>query len=255
MKQLKILLPLLAVLGLLVGCKSAYAPQDTSSPFLQPESTALFPAAGGEASLEILQETPNYRILRANRSYRNSEGQVLIRHSYDYIALIGDSAAASKINAALVSAMERSMYSEELLREHLFDATPESPYRYVFTSQITEFTAQRICVVVAWEWWMGGVHNEGYHGYVFSTETGDAILLSGLSEEAPEVFEQQLKQIVWEQIQPQNPWDNAREVLEEYTLDTFDYAIHEGQLVLYFPEYAFFPGAYGPVTIFTGIYV
>ena len=74
----------------------------------------------------------------------------------------------------------------------------------------------------------------------------------------PVSLEAQLKEIAWEQISNdpnEEPWEDSYEKLNAYTLDTFNYSIENGQIVLYFAEYEFFCGAHGPVTVYTGIYV
>ena len=48
---------------------------------------------------------------------------------------------------------------------------------------------------------------------------------------------------------------SLNQMLIEVGQDTFDFALYDGQIILFFPEYEFFAGAYGPVTVETGIFV
>lgn len=205
-------------------------------------------------STQVISEHTGYRIIREDRSGRNSAGQVVVSQYQDYVELTADTSAAQKINNALKPDLKKFL-SESDLADYAGHADPEYPFCNQFYSDITYWSDKWLCVTISSDWCMGGVHNAGNSGFVFDLATGEQVTLRSFAGSDPAAFETQLKQIVWEQIQPQEPWENSYETLCKYTLDTFNFAISNGQIVLYFPEYEFFPGAYGPVTVNTGIYI
>lgn len=212
------------------------------------------PQNGVIPSTQIISEGDGYRIIREDRSYRSSSGQILNEHYYDYIELTSGTPAAQKINARLKQPLESFFMSERDLREPV-DAFGAYGLLYTKSSSITYMSDKCLCVNISMEWYQGGVHNGGNEGYVFDLETGDPATLPGLTGMDPATLEAQLKQIAWAQIEPLGPWEGSYEKLSSYTLDTFNYSIVGGQIVLYFAEYEFFSGAAGPVTVNTGIYV
>ena len=205
-------------------------------------------------STKVISEHGGYRIVRLDHSGRNSAGQVVVEQYYDYVELTDGSPAAKKINQALKP--KNSVFQTEAELADVADiADPNYPLKNTYTSQITFFNDKWLCVTTSSYWMMGGVSNFGNSALVFDMSTGEKVTLRAFAGDDPAAFEKQMKDIVWNQIAPQGPWDDAEEKLNNYTLDTFNFAIPDGQIVLYFPEYEFFDGAHGPVTIKTGLYV
>lgn len=202
----------------------------------------------------VISEQDGYRIIREDRSGRNYQGQVLISQCYDYVELTADTPAAKKINDVLKPQPHHFM-SEEEMEAHIYNMYPEYPYCNDHSSKVVFSSEQWISVIVSYDWYMGGVANCGQNGYVFDLATGDRVTLRTFAGDNPAAFEAQLKQIVWEQISPKNPWEDAQARLNRYTLDTFIFGIVDNEIILYFPTYEFFDGAYGPVIVNTGIYI
>ena len=203
---------------------------------------------------KVISEHEGYRIVREDRSGRNSAGQVVVEQYYDYVELTANTAVAKKINPAL-KPKSSAFQTEKDLADLANIADPSFPLQNTHIYNVTFLNDKWLCVTTASYWMMGGVSNFGNSALVFDVATGDRVTLRAFAGDDPAAFEAQIKQIVWQQIEPQGPWDNAYETLSKYTLDTFDFAIPNGQIVLYFPEYEFFSGAHGPVVIDTGLYI
>ena len=224
------------------------------------EPSAPSNAGGVNPTTQVISSGNGYQIIRADHSYRNGAGQVLISHYYDYVALTGAFPGAQKINARLKQIADAFFWSEEELKENAASPwlDPKDPFFYTMSSRVTYISDKCLCVTVDMEWFMGGVHNAGSDGYVFDLQTGEKATLVSLAGGDPASLEAQLKEIVWEQINNdpyETPWEDSHDKLSAYTLDTFNYSIENGQIVLYFAEYEFFSGAHGPVTVYTGIYI
>lgn len=225
------------------------------------QATTPPPSSGVNPTTEVIKTGDGYRIIREDHSYRNEAGQVLISHYFDYVELTGSFAGAQKINAQMKQLAEDFFWSDEELTETAtgdFAPDPSSPFSNTKSSSVTYISDRCLCVAVGMDWWMGGVHNGGSDGYVFDLRTGEKATLASLTGGDPAELEARLKEIAWEQIsndEYDEPWEGSYEKLSAYTLDTFDYSIIDGQIVLFFDVYEFFPGAHGPVTVHTGIYV
>ena len=205
-------------------------------------------------STKVISEHSGYRIVRLDHSGRDSNGKVLVEQYYDYVELTDGSPAAKKINSILKPG-ESIFQTESDLQGYAEMIDPSYPFQNKYVSSVTFFNDKWLCVTTTSDWYMGGVHNAGNSALVFDISTGERVTLRAFAGEDPATFEEQLKSIVWSQIASQQPWDDAEETLAKYTLDTFNFAIPDGQIVLYFPVYEFFAGAYGPVTIETGLYI
>lgn len=203
---------------------------------------------------QVISEHSGYRIIREDRSAYNRDGQLLISQYYEYVELTAGTAAAQRINNTVKPDMSIFSAADELSHDAAY-ADPEYPFQHRYDAKVTYFTDRWLCVVTSMDWYWGGVHNAGNSAQVFDISTGEKVTLHAFAGGDPAAFEEQLKQIVWEQIQPQGPWEDAHETLYAYTLDTFDFALYDGQIILFFPVYEFFAGAHGPVTVETGIFV
>jgi len=210
---------------------------------------------------EVVSTADGYQIIREDRSYRNAAGEVLISHYFDYLELAETFPGAQKINAAFKQIAADFFWTEEELAEYAigeWGPDPEYPFFCTRPSAVTYISDKYICVTVGTQWYMGGVSNYGHEGYVFDLQTGEEATLAGLVGGDPAQLEEQLKEIAWERISNdpnEEPWEGSYETLCAYTLETFNYAINDGQIVLFFSVYEFFSGAHGPVTVCTGIYI
>ena len=207
---------------------------------------------------EVITTENGYQIVRANRSYYNGAGQLVIEHYYDYVVLNGSTPGVLKINARLKEIAESFLWSENDVIAHAEQRQYQGGYAWcnTMTSRVTYVSNRCVCISVDMAWYMGGVYNGGTSGYVFDLQTGEIATLSSLIDEDPATLEKRLKDIIWEQLNTgETPWEGSYEKLQAYTLDSFDFSISGGQILIHFPEYEFFSGAHGPVTIATGIYV
>ena len=252
MKALRIFISILLLTCLLAGCGATVAQEPSQAPTTEPATELVTEATEPEPTEPQIM---NYKIVREDRSLTASGGGILVSQYYDYVVLQSDSPAAQKVNNALLALIEEEMLPQSDLSSYATLATPGAPFLNTHVSTVDYISHQYLCITVSYEWFMGGVFNNGSSGYMFDLTTGDAVTLRSFAGDDPAAFEKQLKDLVWNQIQPQGPWDNAYETLQAYTLDTFDYSIKGGQIILHFPEYEFFPGAAGPVTVETGIFI
>lgn len=212
----------------------------------EPETTVL-------DQVYVVAEYPGYRVIREEHSYC-SDGEVLISQYWDYVELTANTAAAKKINEALKPG-KNAFLSDEELEASVDGASADFPYKNEQTSVVTYSNDRWLCVNTSYLWFMGGVNNYGDSSVVFDISSGEQVTLRAFAGSDPAAFEAQLKKIVWNQIKDDGPWESAFDTLSGYTLDTFNFAINDGQILLFFPQYEFFAGAYGPVTVETGIYI
>ena len=215
--------------------------------------------AGLVTTPEVISTESNYQIIRANCSYYSHTGHPEILHYYDYVSLLGTSPAIQSINTQLRQMAESFLWPQDYVLNSAdeYKAMGYGGTWYNTKEATVSYISDRyVSITVEITWYMGGTSNTGVEGHVFDLQTGAPLTLYHFANGNPTAFEQQLKAIAWNQICLMGtPWDNSYEKLYAYTLDTMDFSISNGQILLHFPEYEFFPGAAPHIIIYTGIYV
>lgn len=256
MKIFRICVAVLLLSCLLTGCSipGGVAPAATTDSTETTVAEKTEPPTE-EATAPTEAEIVSYQVVRVDRSFCNSDGKVLIAQYYDYVELLSDTPAAKKINNALKAEIEEFFLPADELSQYANDPYGADGFINAKTSTVDYISDKYLCITVSFAWFMGGVYNAGSEGYVFNLTTGNVVTLREFAGEDAAAFEQKLKQMVWEQIESQEPWEDAYETLSAYTLDTFNFSVVDGQIVLHFQEYEFLCGAAGPVNVETGIYI
>ncbi len=206
--------------------------------------------AGSDGSgSEVLRS--EYTTQRFDKSYKNKKGEVLIEHYYDLIQLKGDSEAVKKINNALKAEMDSFFFSDEELEELAEGAEYLGTFYNTIDAKVSHNAGGYICIVTSYDWYMGGVANDGYYGFTYNLSTGQPASLAELTDKTRIALENEIKAMVIEHFYDEYDYDAVYEI-KDYRLDDFEFFIENGEIVIVIPEYEVIPDT---VTINTGIYV
>ena len=218
-------------------------------------------ATGDEAFEEALDElqlsVDDITITLMDHSVRDANGSALIEVTYDLVQLPDTQDSYRAINQLLLEEYRNSSvhedYSDYAEERNLIGGT----FYNVTSAHVSYFNNGLLGITYSWEWYMGGVANNGSYGKMFDLETGREAGLDSLFPMESGVLLDFLKDTVRRYVVENfiDVFDDAYRTIEAYTLDSFDYRFYEDQLILCIPEYELAPGAYGPFEIETGLYL
>lgn len=220
------------------------APQPSPSPSPSPTPTPV-PTDTASASLE-----------RDDRSIKNENGEVIVQCYYDKLVLEESRREFSAINQLAQQACDSFFegFSEGGMSTDM--ASPEYPFLNTVEGEITCNGGGIISVRLQSTWFMGGVQNTNFSGLNFNLETGEELKLTDVFSMDEASLLQYLQEQTLQYIDstPDYGWWNdsfqdARQVVSEYTLDQYDFYIQDDTVYLCYPTYTLGPGAMGPVVI------
>ena len=205
-------------------------------------------------------ESVKYTIERNDRSLRDENNYVLIEHFYELVTIQGSTASIAAINESLKKDMDSFFFTEAELDEYSSSPflSPEYPLYNTCEAEVTHNYNGYFGVKFSTSWMMGGVGNDDTYGLTYNLNTGLPATLAELTGRNPSSLEKQLKEIVWAFLINdfgETPMYNARETLDNYKLEEFDFYLLDGEIVLLFPTDTFGSVAAGQVIVETGIYI
>ena len=281
---MKRLIALLTLLCLLCGCGSqtAQTPDSTGPAVLTDMTTETQQSGDGLIALEPTdrettavteadppapgQHQAAYTVLESDSSIRNDNGDVLVDIRYQRVILdTGTDPDWANINDRILEDCNRFREDVAYLRD-----TPVEDWEQMLQdmgmvygnlmawcgAKVTHNSGGIFSICMTREWYLGGVYNSDPYGLNFDLTTGEVLHLARLSDLPAEEFEEQLKGMVCDALAKDFDalFGDPAEVLETYTLDTMDFYMDEGELILTFPTYTFGPGSLGPTVIRTGLH-
>ena len=199
-----------------------------------------------------------YAIIRWDKSYRKKDGSSAENYYYDYVKLLDDSPAYQKINAALYAHAEAYLSRYDSGKE-LADCAYGDGY-CTAGSRVTYCQNGIICVVVTADEYTGGNTNHiSSRTFLFSLTTGGEPNLCELTGMPEDTLLPELRQIAWDGLQSQlgsSLFDGVENQIHQMQLEDFQYRLDSnGQILLYFAPYTVTAGAFGSVTVPTGLYL
>ena len=182
-------------------------------------------------------------------------GVVKLSQYYDQVHVLGNSTAANKMNAVFEQAfkkydIEAKDYLEAVQTPPL-DTQAYNFQRY-FEAKVTKNSEGQFSVKVSSDWFMGGVHNNGYEGFNFDSRTGEPLLLTDVFQMSEKDTENYIKSCVFDYINTHQNypwWDGVHSIVASLQLEDFDFYLEGNKVVVCIEEYKLGPGALGAVII------
>lgn len=202
-----------------------------------------------------------YEIQRWDRSYTDSEGRDLMTYYYDYAILHSQEPAHQKISQTLYSNAEAFM--TQRTQEQI-----ETPVMSIFNTisecidttetEVTHSGDGVFSILLTTNTYSGGNHSiKNRYGETYSLQTGELLTLSQLTQMEDDALLQALQESACAYFSDNNPivFEDAKQILPNYTLDQFQFVVQDGEIVLLFKTYQFTAGVAGPQSVPTGILI
>lgn len=203
-------------------------------------------------------DSADYSIERHDYSWYEN-GQLKLLHYYDQVVLNATNDQEKAINETI-----RQHYNAFYLgvpeiisqAQEMPPYYPDQYYRYYYEPEVSKNQDGILSVKMDWFWNFGGVSNYGSDGLNFDLNTGTQLNLSDLFSLSDAEIERYFKNQTLNFISahPTYPWwndsiQNARNIVNNYHLDDFNYYIEGNNIVLVYEQYELGPGALGVVEV------
>ena len=139
--------------------------------------------AGEETKVETTQQRASspveYTIERHDDSFIEN-GVVKLSQYYDQVHVLGNSTAVNKMNAVFEQAFKKyDIEAKDYLEAVQTPPLDTQAYNFqrCFETKVTKNSEGQFSVMVSSDWFMGGVHNNGYEGFNFDSRTGEQLKL------------------------------------------------------------------------------
>ena len=247
--------------GIINGTDGKLAPQDNAT---RAQIATILMRFCTQNPVVTLEGSALYRIVKEDRSWKNSNGDILVSNCYDRVILKNASHGES-INALIKADMEqffdndiRDLFQNAQEIESLFDSwgLDYGSFFYNAGATVTHNEDDIFSICIATEWYMGGVFNADRYGLTFDLRTGERVTIPQLVEMDEAALKEKLDAIVMYYLYDKyggSFLNDPREVLEKLTPEDYLFYVEEGEIILCFPTYTFGPGAAGCEIISTGI--
>ena len=247
--------------GIINGTDGKLAPQDNAT---RAQIATILMRFCTQNPVVTLEGSALYRIVKEDRSWKNSNGDILVSNCYDRVILKNASHGGS-INALIKADMEqffdndiRDLFQNAQEIESLFDSwgLDYGSFFYNAGATVTHNEDDIFSICIATEWYMGGVFNADRYGLTFDLRTGERVTIPQLVEMDEAALKEKLDAIVMYYLYDKyggSFLNDPREVLEKLTPEDYLFYVEEGEIILCFPTYTFGPGAAGCEIISTGI--
>ena len=220
------------------------------------------PSEGEEEILQI-EEAP-FEVVLVDNSIVNENGDILVRRTYEKVVLLADDPAIAAINALIEADCEAFLENNQYLTVEDYEQIIEGGgYGYdtflgVGSVTITHNAGGIFSFYIAGEYYQGGVFNVNYYGHAYDLTTGEAVKLAdlmGMPEDEALALLNEITEAYLLENYGEGLLVDPAEVLAGYTLDSYDFFINGGELVLCFDTYEFLCGAAGPIMFYTGFFI
>lgn len=202
-----------------------------------------------------------YEIQRWDRSHTDSEGRDLMTYYYDYAVLNSQEPAHQKISQTLYGNAEAFMTKRT--QEQI-----ETPVMSIFNTisecidttetEVTHSGDGVFSILLTTNTYSGGNHSiKNRYGETYSLRTGELLTLSQLTQMDDNALLQALRDSACNYFSENDPlvFEDAKQILSNYTLDQFQFVVQNGEIVLLFKTYQFTAGVAGPQSVPTGILI
>ena len=129
------------------------------------------------------------------RHFDLEAGNENVKFSYEFPHIEGITPAAKRFNDFFDALYADFMATEpEKVRELLDTAVPgrpsaEDPFRYCWRAEVQTVSERWISVILAYDWYMGGVWDYGIDGYTFDRGTGERLFLGDVLSGSEEMIQ------------------------------------------------------------------
>lgn len=198
-----------------------------------------------------------FEIQRQDHSYYSDAGQLIIEHYYDQLVIEGDSQAVKAINASVEENCRDFFSQNTSSMKAVFDYYSNTNCPYVFFNtmdgEVTYNQNGIISLQQSFNWFMGGVHNSSWYGLTFDLNTGKKMVLSDLFPQMSNSAISSLVKAEVKEYMDANPnrgwWEDAKAKVDAMNIDSIDFCVDEGKVLVFFEVYQLAPGASGPVQV------
>lgn len=200
----------------------------------------------------------DYSIERHDFSWSDN-GELKLLHYYDQVVLNEKSDQERKINESLDQHYNTFYAKVPDIVSEAQRVPPHFPgqyYRYYYEPEVSKNQDGILSVAMNWYWNFGGVNNLGTDGLNYDLNTGNELDLSDLfslsDSEIERYFKDQTLNFISTHLN--YPWwegsiQDARDIVNAYQLDDFDYYVEGNSIVLVYEQYELGPGALGVVKV------
>ncbi len=215
---------------------------------------ALLPAAHALAAEEEI-DSLEVGFLRMDHSIVNENGEIEL--FYDLLVVPQTYPYRLQMDMTLVEEYYDYVLSIQGLDEYL-SVWPEVQYYYDTLAGDVRYNREGLLsLCYSMDWYMGGVHNYGWHGVNFDLNTGERIGMDELLDMSAESIMELLRPVIQDYAEANGGWERSEleSIGNAYTLEDLDFYVdRDGEVILCFPQYELGPGASGPMAIPTGLY-
>ena len=197
-------------------------------------------------------EKISYTIERHDSSIVDEAGYGLERY-YDLFQLNSDSDDCKETNAAFNELYDKFSQESENTDFDMFAKEAQSRealYINTLEAQVREENDEYISLLHTSRWYMGGVYNENYDGFVISAQTGKEMTLPELLGQSQETLLPEIKDTVLTYMSKVELADsNMENVVAGLEINDVDFYVENGTVYLLFDTYVLAAGAAGPMVI------
>ena len=126
-------------------------------------------------------ENTGYELVEVDNSIRNTNGDILVRRSYQKVVLLGDDPVYQIINQQIEADCQEFLnsgdyWTEEELEESIaFNGCGYDSFRNMAYASVEEFGDGVLRIRISVDWFMGGVADNVSYELVYDLETGEAV--------------------------------------------------------------------------------
>ena len=218
----------------------------------------LVGALPGQALAADFVSSADYSVERHDFSWYEN-GELKLLQYYDQVVVNDAGAAAQRINSSLQQHYNEFYAEVPDIIARAQDAPPKYTvpyYRYYYEPEVSANQDGILSVKMGWFWDFGGVNNYGNDGLNFDLNTGETLDLSEIFSLSDAEIERYFKTQTLNFINshPNYLWWNvgdlnAKDIVNNYSLDDFNYYIEGNTVVLVYEQYELGPGALGVVEV------
>ncbi len=209
---------------------------------------------------QIGSSSAEYTIEREDRSVYDESGQLLASWYYDKVVLEEKNEQWERINAQIQEDCDQ-FFGENPDYESLVLENPPLESMVYSNYSEAEVTCNEngiLSIRLTRTWFMGFTANIDYYGLSYDLYTGEEVspenILSMSSDEADDYLKEETIGYIDEN--PDMGWwsdsnnvQNAKQTVNEYDLQEFEFYIEDNNICLCYPTYELGPGVMGPVIV------
>ena len=203
-------------------------------------------------------EKANFTIECMDASYHEN-GELILKQYFDKVVLDETNENFKNINRLIEEECDAFMANAEDVTESVTDddfLSSGEVYENYSDADVTNNDDGILSIRMDTYWWLGGVSNHNVYGLNYNLRTGEKLALADVFDMSESEIEEYLKKKTKEYINSHpdmNWWDddlyNAIDIVDEYTLDQFQYYIEGDKICICYSVYELGPGAMGCVVV------